>query len=68
MGICLFPLTCIKRRACRCHDDGAGVPPPAPAPSLVAGAIDRSVDEARERYRAELVAMWHEVVEALPDD
>jgi len=46
---------------------GASVPPPR-GPSLVAGAIDRSLDEARQRYRAELVAMWHEVVEALPDD
>ena len=48
--------------------DGAGAPPPAPAPSLVAGAIGRGVTDARERYRAELVALWRDTVAALPED
>jgi hypothetical protein len=44
-----------------------GDPADHPAP-LVAGAIGRSLTDAREAYRAELVALWHGVVEQLPED
>lgn len=39
--------------------------PPAP---LVAGAISRGLDDARQSYRQQLDQLWRDVVQALPDD
>jgi hypothetical protein len=59
------PGTCLRLdstcgNGCRAVDDGAGAPPPAPAP-LVSGAIGRGLADAREAYRQQLVDVWHAV-------
>jgi hypothetical protein len=64
-SVCAYP-------GCECAetcfgDDGAGAPPPAPAP-LVAGAIGRGLTDAQASYRAQLDDLWRDVVAALPDD